>query len=476
MQCPFCQQEMGSAQTACPHCKRPHSPYVAYHLNKGWADLNRGADAEARSAFNEALRVTPSNDRRQLESYIAYLTRQAASSRLEAMRAQAPAPVAAVIPAVAPSSAPAARPAPQAAAPPRSPTVSAPVPTLQAGKASSEEASRGLFFNFNEKPVNIVRVMDEAKRQQMDYIRMRGKRIWIVPLLLIAGLIFVMLDAIIGYNFLTFSLVGYVLWGAALVAFIRFMRDRSIEFKTDLEKRPPRPGGGCLIVFFVVFFGIWAVAIGGAVITAVATISPVLVFTGLVLVAALVSVILLLRSQPKGKQFGPKFDMARTIFETIKDDLAPKRTLIGWLDLTGPQPGKIILKRTSLTGMPIHYYRDEWLKMKMVLYDGNVMRVTALERIKARMGRWKRKGRWKPGSSASRHELRIAITVNREAYEAQPLRASQFGKFMVDARASDDGRIVLEAQTDAAINATDILQILRFAYEHLKPHTASATV
>jgi len=47
---------------------------------------------------------------------------------------------------------------------------------------------------------------------------------------------------------------------------------------------------------------------------------------------------------------------------------------------------------------------------------------------------------------------------------------------MVDARGSDDGRIVLEAQTDAAISATDILQILRFAYEHLKPHAASATV
>lgn len=467
MQCPFCQQEMGNAQTACPHCKRRHSPYVAYHLNKGWADLNRGADAEARAAFNEALRVTPSNDKRQLESYIAYLTRQAASRRLEA---QAPAPVAAVIPTVAPSS------APQAAAPPQSPRVSAPTSGLQVGKASSDAASRGLFFNFNEKPVNIVHVMDQAKRQQMDYIRMRGERIWIVPLLLIGGLIFVVLDAIIGYNFLTFSLVGYVLWGAALVAFIRFMRDRSLEFKTDLEKRPSRPGGGCLIVFFVVFFGIWAVVIGGVVITAVATISPVLVFTGLVLVATLVSVILLLRSQPTGKQFGPKFDMARTIFETIKDDLAPKRTLIGWLDLTGPLPGKIIRKRTSPTGMPVHYYRDEWLKMKMVLYDGNVMRVTALERIKARMGRWKRKGRWKPGSSASRHELRIAITVNRQAYEVRPLRASQFGQFMVDARGSDDGRIVLEAQTDAAISATDILQILRFAYEHLKPHAASATV
>jgi hypothetical protein len=47
------------------------------------------------------------------------------------------------------------------------------------------------------------------------------------------------------------------------------------------------------------------------------------------------SAALLKRSQPSGKQFGPKFDLVRTVFETIKDDIAPKRTLMGWLDLTG---------------------------------------------------------------------------------------------------------------------------------------------
>jgi hypothetical protein len=259
------------------------------------------------------------------------------------------------------------------------------------------------------------------------------------------------------------------------VAFIRFMRDRSLDFKTDLDRRPPKPSGACLTIFLIGFFGIWIVGMGAAVIAVLGAIAPVLIFTIIVLIAALASVILLLRSQPKDKQFGPKFDMTRTVFETIKDDLSPKRTLIGWLDLTGPQPGKIIRKRTSLTGMPVHYYRDEWLKMKMVLYDGNVMRVTALERVKARMGRWKRKGRWKPGSSASRNELRVALTVNRQAYEVLPLRANQYGKFLVDARESGGDRIVLDALTDAAITAQDVLQVLRFAYSHLKPHNAPAT-
>ena len=329
-------------------------------------------------------------------------------------------------------------------------------------------------MNFNEKPINIVRVMDEAKRQQTEYVRARGQKIWIVPLLLLAGLPFIYLDAITGYNFLTFSLVALVLWGAAIVSFIRFMRDRSLEFKTDLDRRPSRPGAACTTVFMIVFFGIWIVGLGGVVITLLSAISPALVATVVVLVAAVVSIILLKRSQPSGKQFGPKFDLARAVFETIKDDISPKRTLMGWLDLTGAQPGKIIRQGAGSSGMPIHYYRDEWLKMKMVLYDGNVMRVSALERIKARMGRWKRKGRWKPGSSASRNEVRVAITVNREAYEVLPLQAGQWGQFVINARESSGERIVLDALTNSALRAEDMLWVLRFAYAHLKPRGAPA--
>jgi hypothetical protein len=472
MQCPFCQNEMGNAQTSCPSCGRPHSPYVAYYIMQGWNHLQRGEEVEARTAFTEALKVTPPNDKQHLQAYVGYLVQQAAASRSGAARSMAPAPVAAVG-SVAPAQSP-SPPQPQAGAPAQSATVSAPLPHVQPGTPPAGEAKRGLFLNFSERPINIVRVMDEAKRQQIEYTRARGQRIWIVPLLLLAGLPFIYLDAIIGYNFLTFSLVALILWGAAIVIFIRFMRDRSLEFKTDLDRRPSRPGAACTTVFMIVFFGIWAIGIGGVVVTLTAAISPALVATVVVLIAALVSIILLKRSQPSGKQFGPKFELARTVFETIKDDLSPKRTLIGWLDLTGAQPGKIARQGTGSSGMPVHYYRDEWLKMKMVLYDGNVMRVSALERIKARMGRWKRKGRWKPGSSVSRNEIRVAITVNRQAYDALPLQAGQYGQFVINARESGSERIVLDALTDSALRVEDMLWVLRFAYAHLKPRGAPA--
>ena len=472
MQCPFCQNEMGNAQNACPRCGRPHSPYVAYYVAQGWSHLQRNAERDARAAFTEALRVTPPNDKQQLESYIAYLVQKAAASRLEALRSQAPGSVAAMIGALAQPQSPAAS-QPQAAAPPQSATVSAPAPRPQTGPSSSP-ARVALFFNFNEKPANIVHVMDDAVRKQAEFVKARGQRIWIVPLLLLAGLPFVYLDWLLGYNFFTFSLVALVLWGAAILSFILLMRNRSVEAATPQASKGARGYCGWIVaLFFVAIFCLPFSTVLGA-------IQPALLATVVALIAAIVGTILLKRSQPTGQEFGPRFDAARAIFLTIKDDLSPKRTLMGWLDLTGAQPGKVVRQNTSSSGMPINYYRDEWLKIKMMLYDGNVMRVSVLERVKARMGRWKRnrrgKSKWKAGGSASRNELRVAITVNRDAYDVLPLRTNQVSKFLVEARESGDGRIVLDALTDAAINAQDILQVLRFAYDHLKPRGILAKV
>jgi hypothetical protein len=396
MKCPFCQNEMGDAQTGCPHCGRPHSVRVAHYIEQMQESLQRGSEQEARAAFKEAMGATPPNDKQPLERYVARLFVQAKAPAAagEARFAQPPA-------------------APQAPVAPSQPaTVSAPAPRPQAGQPPAGAAKQALFFNFNEKPVNIVRVMDDARRKQMEFARTRRWRMWILALLLPAGLPFICADVSLGYNICTFSLVALVLWGAALVGFI-----------------------------------------------------------------------LLRRNRPTGQEFGPQFDVARTVFETLKDDVSPKRTLIGWLDLTGmQQPGKIVQQRTSSSGMPIAFYRDEWLRMKLPLYDGNVMRVSAIERMKARLGQWKTghisgKRKWKPGGTVwARRELRVAVTVNRDVYEVLPFQeASQVGKFLVDAKQSDDGRIVLTALADGAVGSWDMLQVLRFAYDHLKPRGTPAT-
>lgn len=291
----------------------------------------------------------------------------------------------------------------------RSETVSAPPPRAPSGQPSST-AKRALFFNFNEKPVSIVRVMDDTQRHKMDFVQARRRRVRLLLLLFPAGLLLIAVDWAIGYNLLTFGLVGLALWVAAIVGLITLARNN-------------------------------------------------------------------LSSQP----FGPKFDAARAIFETLKDDIAPGRTLMGWLDLTGAQqPGKVVREGLNASGVPVKIYRDEWLRIKMPLYDGNVMRVSGLERVRARLGHLKRGGsgkmKWRSGRSITANELQVAITVNKEVYQVTPFQyPTQIAKFHVNVKQAGESRIALTASTnDANISGADVLQVLRFVYDHLKPRATPA--
>lgn len=287
---------------------------------------------------------------------------------------------------------------------PQSETVAAPQPQQRVGPPAGAPA-RSLYFDFNEKPANIVRVMDQARREQAEFARKRSQRFKIAWLLLPAGLPFCALDLLMGYNWCTFSLVAGVLWAAAIIGLIMLARNRPAD----------------------------------------------------------------------DKQFGPQFEIARTVFDTIRDDVSPKRTLTGWLDLTGPRlASKVVQQRTAASGMPINFYQDEWLRMKLPLYDGSLLRVSVVEREKVKMGRYKRGGsgkmKFRPGGTVwSRRELRVALTPNPEVHTVGPVQRVQVGKFMVDASASDAQRLVLVAAAQDTVNAQDILSLLRFAHDHLKP-------
>ena len=288
-------------------------------------------------------------------------------------------------------------------------TVIAPAPRAPSAQPPST-AKRALFFNFNEKPLNIIRVMDDTQRQKMEFAQARRRRVRLLLLLFPAGLLLILADWAIGYNLLTFSLVGLALW-----------------------------------------------------------------------VAAIAGLVMLARNNLSGQPFGPKFDAARTVFETIQDDIAPRRTLMGWLDLTGAQqPGKVVREGASASGVPLQVYRDEWLRIKMPLYDGNVMRISGLERVKARLGHLKRGGsgkmKWRSGRSFTRNELQVAITVNKDVYEVTPFPyPAQTSKFHVDVQQANESRIALTASTnDTNITGADVLQVLRFVYDHLKPRGTPA--
>ncbi len=362
---------------------------------------------------------------------------------------------------------------------PQAETVAAPLPLSPPGQQPTAAAGRALFLSFNEKPVNILGVMDEAKRRQGEFFQSYQQRLRILLLLLPAGLLFLLLDWGVNRSFRAFTLVACVLWGAALVGWL-VLRRASLVAR---EEKPKAPGG---VVFGRVFLVFWFLLVAAIVLWSVGLFSflarnPLLALAVVLAVVALVGLRQLWRHPPTGEAFGTRFDEARTLFETLKDDLAPKRTLLGWLDLTSAQqPGKVVRESTSGSGALVKVYRDEWLRIKMPLYDGNLMRVSAVERVKAKLGRWKRnvrgKYKWKPARKPLvRHELRVSFAVNAAAYQVLPFEGGQVGKFAVAAPQIDSSRLALVASTQDQVGAWDILRLLRFAYDHIQPLQATGS-
>lgn len=270
--------------------------------------------------------------------------------------------------------------------------------------ATGKTAQR-VFMDFNQSPRDIVQVMAQALRQGESYQAQRKRQRWWLWLLFPAGLPFVFADVVLDYNYLTFSLVAVTLWLGAIFGLI------------------------------------WR------------------------------------RRQGQGPQFGPRFSLAQTLFETLKDDLAPKQTLVGWLDLTGPeQESKTIRQKSSQSGQPIVYYRDEWLRLKTKLYDGNVLRLSVIDRVKARQGFYKRsrisgKNKWRAGSSQSQYELQLSLSVNPGAYELLPFEpntAIPNSRFVLQQAEARAGRITLDAAAASDFDAWDILNVMKFGYQHLQ--------
>ena len=175
--------------------------------------------------------------------------------------------------------------------------------------------------------------------------------------------------------------------------------------------------------------------------------------------------------------FDSRYDLTRQMFEVLKDDIAPGRTLTGWLDLTGAeQESKIIRKSVSASGQPIVYYQDEWLRLKAKLYDGSVLRASLFRRAKVRQGFYKRgtisgKMKWRAGSSQSLHRLRIAVTANPAVYSVQPVTYSgalPSSRFTFEGAEVVGSQLQLNAATLSNYDAWDVLNAMRFAYDQLQ--------
>jgi hypothetical protein len=249
-----------------------------------------------------------------------------------------------------------------------------------------------LYLTLNENPRVILDVMNHVE-QQAKATRGSWNRGCLVALgLLVLGLPFFLLDLIMEYGCLTFSLVGGILWVAALIVGLR------------------------------------------------------LLITG------------------RAKVESPQFSAARTLLETLKDDIGKKGRLTGWLDLTGPrQKSKIFRRGRTSSGKSKIYYRDPWLQTKVKLVDGNLLRLTLMEQLKVKKGY----------VAAREQRLKAKIAVNQDLYRVRAFSQQEIETQLPPARLEVQGGIIKLAYRTAGkqFDPWDVLSSLKFLYSHLEPKT-----
>ncbi len=198
-------------------------------------------------------------------------------------------------------------------------------------------------------------------------------------------------------------------------------------------------------------------------------------FVGIGCVVAAIAVAGALRRRRIANDLPPDYETARSIINTLRDDLDPKRNFFGHVDLTGAeQPSKLFREGSNALGLAVAWYRNEWLSLKTKLYDGNMLRLSAVERVKVRKGYYKRsrisgKNKWKQPKYKQLQELKVRLSVNPNIYDikADPgryvgQRVGQYTITMLDLRG---GIVQLQATTSSSqVLSDDILSVLHLVY------------
>lgn len=198
-------------------------------------------------------------------------------------------------------------------------------------------------------------------------------------------------------------------------------------------------------------------------------------------IAAFVMAFLLRGS--RAQAFSPRYAGTKDMLHTLRDDLRPDTTFLGHLDLTGAMlPSKVAHETKDARDRTTQYFRDEWLALKAKLYDGNILRLSAIQRTKQRQPYWKRsisgKMKRKPAKfKGAEQQLKIRIAVNPEVYQitrnANFNQGQTVGPFTIDSLDTEGGIInVVASKPTAEVEADNILTFLQSAYSLLQRKAA----
>ena len=183
--------------------------------------------------------------------------------------------------------------------------------------------------------------------------------------------------------------------------------------------------------------------------------------------------------------FSPRYNGTKSILHTLRDDLRPNTTYLGHLDLTGSLlPTKVARTSKDTQDRTTEYFRDEWLALKAKLYDGNILRVSAIQKSKKRKSYWKRsrisgKMKSKPEKfKGTEHDLKVRIIANPEVYTITRTSPNfkqglNIGKFTISQLNTEGGIISFVASSPfEEVEHENILQVIQSAYSLLQRKAA----
>lgn len=201
-----------------------------------------------------------------------------------------------------------------------------------------------------------------------------------------------------------------------------------------------------------------------------------------------VAAIVMARSLRKSDlhEFSPRYNGTKEILHTLRDDLRPDSSFLGHLDLTGTMlPTKVARTAKDTQNRTTEYFRDEWLALKAKLYDGNILRVSAIQKSKKRKSYWKTsrisgKSKLKPEKyKGTQQDLKVRIVVNPELYKIESSSPTfkqglNIGKYTISQLNTDGGIINFVANSPfEEVEHENLLNILQSAYTLLKRKAAS---
>jgi hypothetical protein len=172
---------------------------------------------------------------------------------------------------------------------------------------------------------------------------------------------------------------------------------------------------------------------------------------------AVIAGVVLLISRPRFSK--EHFETVREILHTLRDDTGRKGWVAGWLDMTGPQQQtKQVHTARSGGGKQKVYYRDPWFQVKIKLVDGNLLRLSLMDKIKTKAG----------SVTDHRTQFTAKLVVNPDLYRVGAPPSTENSLAVVNADGS--GVLSLRAEVDPRHPPVEqMLKSLKALYNHLEP-------